>query len=153
MSTLSWYALTGTGYERGWWTNYKGRYRLYKGARNTKKSYDMLGLEALHKVISSPYRNILFLRNTFNSHRNSTYATMKMLIECPDHTRPDISLKRYFKFNDNEMKITYKPTGQVMLFMGCDDPQKIQGIRVVKGYLTDVYFEEAFELTDYDKWK
>lgn len=153
MSTLSWYALTGTGYERGWWTNYKGRYRLYKGARNTKKSYDMLGLEALHKVISSPYRNVLFLRNTFNSHRNSTYATMKMLVECPDHTRPEISLKRYFKFNDNEMKITYKPTGQVMLFMGCDDPQKIQGIRVVKGYLTDVYFEEAFELTDYEKWR
>ena len=65
MSTLSWYALTGTGYERCWWTNYKGRYRLYKGARNTKKSYDMLGLEALHKVISSPYRNILFLKTSF----------------------------------------------------------------------------------------
>ena len=103
MSVLSWYSLTGTGYERGWWTNYKGRYRAYKGARNTKKSYDMLGLEALHKVISNPMRNILFLRNTFNSHRNSTYATMKMLINTPDPNRPEISLARYFKFNDNEM--------------------------------------------------
>lgn len=51
------------------------------------------------------------------------------------------------------MVITYRPTGQVILFTGCDDPQKLQGIRTVKGYLTDVYIEEAFELDSLDYFR
>ena len=34
-----------------------------------------------------------------------------------------------------------------------DDTQKIQSIRTVKGFLTDVYFEEAFEIEDYEAFR
>ena len=146
MSRISVYKETGKGYERGWFTNCKCRYRCYKGARNTKKSYDMIGIEALVKILSHPLRNVLFLRATQSSQKFSTYSTMQMLIDKFD-------LNRFFKFNNSELIITYKPTGQLMLFKGFDDSQKLQSIRVPKGYLTDVYVEEAFEIDDYDAWR
>lgn len=71
----------------------------------------------------------------------------------PDLNHPEISFNKFFKINYNEMIITYKPTGQMILFKGFDDPQKIQGIRVPHGFLTDVYVEEAFEIDDYDQWR
>lgn len=150
---LSIYKCTGAGYEAGWWTNFKGRYRLYKGARNTKKSYDIIGLEVLDKILSDKRRNVLILRNTMASHRFSTFSTLAGLIAQPDISNPKISLSRFFKINDYAMTITYLPTGQMIIFKGIDDPQKLQGIRTSMGYLTDVYVEEAFELKEYEAWR
>lgn len=150
---ISIYNCIGKGYVNGWWTNCSCRYRVYKGGRNTKKSYVIVGYEILDKIISSPMRNILIIRNTFTSHRFSTFSTLKMLISNPCMDDPTISLDRFFIIRENEMTITYKPTGQMIIFKGMDDPQKIQGIRVPKGFLTDVYVEEAFELDNYDEWR
>ena len=36
----------------------------------------------------------------------------------------------------SEMTITYKPTGQVILFKGFDNPEKLTSIEVVYGFLT-----------------
>lgn len=143
---LSMYALTGRGYENGWWTNCVCRYRLFKGARNTKKSYDIDGLEVLDKILSDPRRNVLMLRATLKAHRLSTFSTLQMLVER-------LGLSRYFKMNANTLEFVYLPTGQQVIFLGMDDPQKIASIRVPHGYLTDVYVEEAFEIDDYEKWR
>lgn len=150
---LSIYKCTGTGYERGWWTNCNCRYRVYKGGRATKKSWDIIGLEVIDKIISSPLRNVLIIRNTFSSHRLSTFSTLKMLINQPDPDNPLLSLSKYFKISEGDLTITYKPTGQMIIFKGMDDPQKIQSIRFPKGFLTDVYIEEAYEIQDYEKWR
>ena len=61
---LSLYKLIGKGYANGWWRNFKGRYRVWKGGRNTKKSYDLIGYEILDKILSDPRRNVLILRET-----------------------------------------------------------------------------------------
>jgi phage terminase large subunit len=150
---LSIYQLIGKGYTRGWYKNCHCRYRAFKGARNTKKSYVMDGLEVISKIISSPYRNVLMIRETCNSHRFSTFATLQMLINMPNPMNPDVSLNQYFKINQSDMTITYRPTGQVILFRGFDDPQKLTSIRVPVGFLTDVYFEEAFEIDDYELFR
>ena len=115
---LSIYKCTGTGYERGWWTNCHCRYRVYKGARNTKKSYDIIGYEPIDKILSDSRRNVLIIRQTFNSHKLSTFSTLCQIIDMPDRERPEISLSRYFKINSHEMTITYKPTGQMIIFKG-----------------------------------
>lgn len=141
------------GYENGWWTNYRGRYRAYKGARNTKKSYDMIGYEVLDKILSDRRRNVLILRNIWNTHKFSTYATLKKIIRQPVVDDDSISLSHLFKFNEQDLTITYLPTGQVILFRGFDNPEKIASIRVVQGYLTDIYVEEAFEIKSYDEWR
>lgn len=150
---ISLYKCIGKGYTRGWFTNFKGRYRAFKGGRNTKKSVDIIGYETVAKILSNPLRNILIIRNTLSSIRQSAFALICRIIEQPVYDNPSISLRAYFKINNSDMTITYKPTGQVILFRGFDDPQKIQSITVVKGFLTDIYVEEAFELDDYDKWR
>ena len=150
---LSIYNCIGKGYTNGWWTNCHCRYRAYKGARNSKKSVDIIGYEILHKILVQPLRNVLVIRNTFSSHRQSTFALLQRLINQPVFENYDISLSKYFKINRSEMTITYIPTGQMIIFKGMDDPQKIQSITVVNGFLTDVYIEEAFELDSYDEFR
>ena len=143
---ISIYEMMGTGYTRGYWKNCKCRYRGFKGARNTKKSYDMCGIEIIDKILTDERRNVVIVRQTFNTHRHSTFPRLKKLINL-------MGLKDYFTIKDSEMLITYKPTGQVILFKGFDDPEKLTSIEVVYGYLTDVYVEEAFEIDDYDAWR
>lgn len=138
--------LVGCGYVRGWYTNCHCRYRVFKGARNTKKSYVLIGLEVLVKIISNPLRNVLILRKNLNSNRLSTFSTLKMLITL-------LQLDGYFHINNSLMQITYIPTGQLIVFGGMSDVEKLTSMRMPKGYLTDVYIEEAFELDDYDAWR
>ena len=153
MVRLSVAKLIGQGYGRGWFTNCRARYRVYKGARNTKKSYVMIGLEVLCKILSDPRRNVIIIRRMNTTNRTSTFATLCMLIDHPDHDNPEISLRDYFHINNNTMTITYKPTGQVIMFFGMSDPEKITSTRMVHGFLTDIYVEEAFELKDYEDWR
>lgn len=153
MARLSIHKLIGKGYSRGWYTNCSCRYRCYKGARNTKKSYDMLGFEVLCKIMSDPRRNVLILRNTLSSNRYSTFSTLQSIIAMPDVNHPEISLSRYFYVSRNDMTIEYIPTHQLIMFRGMNDPQRLQGIRMPQGYLTDVYVEEAFEITDFEAWR
>ena len=42
--------------------------------------------------------------------------------------------------------MTYKPTGQKILFRGMDDPMSITSITVERGYLCWVWVEEAFQI-------
>lgn len=150
---LSVYELIGRGYENVWWTNCHCRYRAMKGARNTKKSYDFIGWETLDKIFSDPRRNILMLRETQKAHRTSTWPTIKRIISNPIPDDPSVSFSRFFKFNESSLIMTYKPTGQQIIFLGCDDPHKIKSIQVAQGYLTDVYVEEAFQIDDFDYWR
>jgi len=153
-NSLSMQKLAGKGYGRGWFTNCHCRYRVFAGARNTKKSYDILGLEVLCKILDNPLRNILILRQVGANNRYSTFATLDMLIHQPDPTRPEISFDRFFKINSSTMTITYKPTGQQIIFAGMyPDPTRITSMRMARGYLTDVYVEEAFQLNDYEGWR
>ena len=153
VNRLSFYKCTGTGYERGWYTNCKCRYRVFSGARNTKKSYDMIGLEVLSKIISNPLRNVLILRQIGGSNRFSTFSTLCLLIHQPDVSNPSISFDDYFDINQSTMTIRYKPTGQLILFDGMLNPTKITSARMPRGFLTDVYVEEAYELKDFESWR
>ena len=143
---LSLYKLMGKGYTRGYWRNCHTRYRAFKGARNTKKSWDICGFEIIDKIVSDERRNIVVVRQTFNTHRHSTYPRLKKIINI-------MGMKDYFDWKDSEMIITYKATGQVILFKGFDNPEKLTSIEVEFGYLTDVYVEEAFEINDYEAWR
>jgi len=49
MATIDLQKAIGGGYNRGWFTNCRDRYRVFAGARETKKSVDMLGIEPIIK--------------------------------------------------------------------------------------------------------
>lgn len=147
------YKAIGLYYENGWRTNCHCRYRCFKGGRNTKKSYDIDGYEVIDKILSDSRRNILIVRQTFSTHKQSTFATLMRIINQPDINNPNLTFNHLFKINKTDLTITRIATGQVILFRGMDDANKITSIRVVHGFLTDVYFEEAFELESYEEFR
>lgn len=126
-----------------WFTNTRNiRYRLLKGSRNCKKSYNM-SYEAVFKIISDSQKNILFVRAQDVDNRDSTYAAVCKAIY-------DLGLEEYFKTNTQPLRITYKPTGQCMIFRGMSNPTSLNSLTFATGYLTDVYIEEAFEIDSWD---
>ena len=126
-----------------WFTNTKNIiYRLLKGSRNCKKSYNM-SYEAVFKIISDSQKNILFVRAQDVDNRDSTYAAVCKAIY-------DLGLEEYFKTNTQPLRITYKPTGQCMIFRGMSNPTSLNSLTFATGYLTDVYIEEAFEIDSWD---
>jgi PBSX family phage terminase large subunit len=49
------------------------------------------------------------------------------------------------------MKMVYLPTGQEIMFKGCDDPQKSKSIKPKKGYFGYCWFEEATDFQGLDE--
>lgn len=51
----------------------------------------------------------------------------------------------------NPLKATYRPTGQVILFKGADKPLKMKSIKVSKGYIKYIWYEETNEFEGIEK--
>lgn len=140
------YKLIGTGYENVWYTNCHCRYRCFKGARNSKKSYDFIGIEPIFKLLENPLRNIIFIRQFQSTQKTSTFNTILSMIN-------KLGIYKLFKINKSDLTITLIHTGQVIIFRGFDNPFKITSIQPAIGYFTDVYIEEAFEIKSYEEFR
>ena len=129
----------------GFFTNFRGRYRVFKGGRNTGKTHTIIGFEAVYKILTDSRRNILIVRKNSTSNYLSTYQNIKGRII-------DLGLRKRFKFVEakGQESIEYIKTGQKIVFKGMNDPTTLTGINFAVGYLTDVYIEEAFEIDSYD---
>lgn len=129
-----------------WFTNNDDRYRVMPGARSTGKTYNFIGLESIFKILSDERRNILMVRQNDKDNRNSNFPIIKAIIR-------KLGLTHLFKFNNSDLKITRKDTGQVILFAGMNDVENITGTSVEFGYWTDIYFEEASQLKSYEDFR
>ncbi len=134
--------LIGGGYREFW--NFKGRYRLVKGGRGSKKSCTM-ALWLIYNMMKYPLANAVVIRRYFNTHRDSTFAQLKWAIN-------QFEVKSAWKATMNPLELTYLPTGQKILFRGFDDPQSITSITVETGHLCWVWIEEAFQITDEEEF-
>lgn len=143
---LSLRKLLGKGYDDAWFTNCKVRYRLFCGARSTKKSKDIIGYESIFKILSDPRRNILIARQNDSDNRQSTFENISGCII-------DLGLEKAFKISKNPLTIEYLKTGQQIIFRGLNNPTSLNGITFAHGYFTDAYFEEAFEIPTYDDFR
>ena len=52
---------------------------------------------------------------------------------------------------ESKLQMTYKPTGQVIIFKGADNPKKLKSTKVFVGYVKYVWYEECDEFESYDK--
>ena len=129
-----------------WFTNCDARYRALKGARSTGKTYNFIGMEAYFKLFSDPRRNILMVRQNDKDNAQSNYTILKNVAR-------KLGISHLFKFTVSPHKITYKRTGQVILFGGMNDVENITGTSVETGYWTDIYFEEASQLKSYEEFR
>lgn len=132
--------IIGKGYATYW--NYKGRYRVVKGGRGSKKS-TTTALWIIYKMMQYPLANTLVIRRIFNTHKDSTYTQLKWASNV-------LGVSHLWKFSKSPLEATYIPTGQKILFRGLDDPMSITSITVERGHLCWCWFEEAFQVMNED---
>ena len=129
--------LIGKGYKKFW--NFKGRYRVVKGSRASKKS-KTTALYYIYSMMKHPEANILVVRKTFRTLKDSCFTELKWAIN-----RLGVSHK--WDVKESPLEITYKPTGQKIYFRGLDDPLKVTSITVDVGVLCWLWIEEAYEIS------
>ena len=130
----------GRGYATFW--NFKGRYRVCKGGRGSKKS-TTTAMWIIYNMMKMPLANTLVVRQTFNTHLDSTWVQLKWATQ-------QLGVAHLWTFSKSPLKATYNPTGQVILFRGLDDPMSITSITVPIGYLCWCWFEEAYQVKSED---
>ncbi|MCY1587596.1 PBSX family phage terminase large subunit [Staphylococcus pettenkoferi] len=134
--------IVGGGYNK--FFNNKNFYRVVKGSRGSKKS-KTTALNFIFRIMQYSWANLLVVRRFSNTNKQSTYTDLRWATNR-------LGVKHLFKFNDSLPEITYKPTGQKILFRGLDDPLKITSITVENGILCWAWFEEAYQIETFDKF-
>lgn len=130
-------SIVGKHYGEFW--RFKGRYKAVKGSRASKKSSTQ-SLKVITEIIENPNINWLVVRKVERTLRDSCYAQLKWAIHR-------LKVDNFFKCSTSPLEITYKPTGQKILFRGLDDPLKVTSITVEVGSLCRLWIEEAYEIT------
>ena len=132
--------VVGKRYATFW--NYKGRYRIVKGGRGSKKSYTT-ALWFISNMMKLKDSNLLVVRKVFDTHRGSTFAQLKTAMKR-------LKVSHLWKCTTSPMEMTYLPTGQKIIFRGLDDPLKITSVTVEIGYLCWAWFEEMYQVENED---
>lgn len=128
--------LVGKGYKDFW--NFKGRYRVCKGSRGSKKS-KTTALFFIYSMMKYPGANLLVVRKVYRTLKDSCFTDLKWAINI-------LGVQDYWSVKESPLEIIYIPTGQKILFRGLDDPLKVTSITVETGNLCWTWIEEAYEI-------
>lgn len=128
--------IVGKGYGDFW--NWRGRYRVCKGSRASKKS-KTTALWYIVNIMKYPEANLLVVRKVFRTLKDSCFAELKWAVNR-------LGVNEFWEFKESPLEMTYKPTGQKIYFRGMDDPLKITSITVPQGCLCWAWIEEAYEI-------
>lgn len=128
--------IVGKGYGTYW--NFKGRYRVVKGSRASKKS-TTTALNLIYRIMAYPGSNGLVVRKVFRTVKDSCFSQLKWAIHR-------LGVEKYWKATTSPLELIYIPTGQKILFRGLDDPLKIASVSVDTGHLCFLWIEEAYEI-------
>ena len=129
--------IVGEHYGEFW--RFKGRYRVVKGSRSSKKSVTM-ALWTIYNIIKHKDANMLVVRKVYRTIKDSCYAQLQWAIHR-------LGVDAFFVCKESPLEITYIPTGQKIFFRGLDDPLKVTSITVKTGVLCWLWIEEAYEIT------
>lgn len=131
--------VVGKGYGTFW--RFRGRYRVCKGSRASKKS-KTTALWYIVNMMDERYSgaNLLVIRKTFRTLKDSCFTELKWAIHR-------LKADEYWEIKESPLEMTYLPTGQKIYFRGLDDPLKVTSITVDVGQLCWMWIEEAYEIT------
>lgn len=128
--------VVGKGYKQFW--NFKGRYRIVKGSRASKKS-KTTALWIIYNMMKYADANTLVVRKTFRTLKDSCFTELKWAVHR-------LQVDHLWEFKESPLEATYIPTGQKIYFRGLDDPLKVTSITVGVGVLCWMWIEEAYEI-------
>nr|DAN27107.1 MAG TPA: terminase large subunit [Caudoviricetes sp.] len=120
------------------------RYIALKGSAGSGKSVDT-AQQYLIRLLKDKGRNLVCIRKSDVTNRDSTYAELTGAIYR-------LGLEKYFECRLSPLQIRCI-NGNMIIFRGVNDEkqrEKLKSITFQKGKLTDVWIEEATELTQSD---
>lgn len=126
----------------------KKRYIIMKGSAGSGKSVDTAQNYIL-RLMQDKGRNLLCVRKSDVTNRDSTFAELQAAI----FRMFGEDYKRYWHVNSSNMIIESKLNHNQIIFRGVNDDkqrEKLKSITFKRGKLTDVWIEEATELTQND---
>ena len=124
------------------------RYIVMKGSAGSGKSVDTAQHYIL-RLMSDPGRNLLCARKSDVTNRDSTFAELQGAI----FRMFGEQYKKYWYINSSDMRLECIANHNQIFFRGVNDEkqrEKLKSIAVKRGKLTDVWIEEATELTQND---
>ena len=126
----------------------KKRYIVMKGSAGSGKSVDT-AMNYILRLMNDKGRNLVCVRKVDVSNRDSTYAELTGAI----YRMFGDKAEKYWQMNTSPLMIKFKPNGNKVIFRGMNDDkqrEKLKSITFQKGKLTDVWIEEATEITQAD---
>lgn len=124
------------------------RYIVMKGSAGSGKSVDTAQHYIL-RLMNERGRNLLCVRKADVTNRDSTFAELQGAI----FRMFGDGYSKYWYINSSAMKMRCKGNGNEIIFRGVNDDkqrEKLKSITFKKGKLTDVWIEEATEITQAD---
>ena len=132
----------GGGYNEFW--KFKGRYRVVKGSRASKKSKTTaLNFATRLNKKGNEQANLIVFRKTYRTIKNSCFTDLKWALNR-------LGVIDDWEITLSPLEMRRKSTGQVILFRGLDDPLKVTSITVEHGFLCWAWLEEAYEVMNED---
>lgn len=126
----------------------KKRYIVMKGSAGSGKSVDTAQNYIL-RLLTDKGRNLVCIRKSDITNRDSTYAELTGAI----YRMFGDKAEAYWKIRQSPLMIECKANGNQIIFRGMNDErqrEKLKSITFQKGKLTDVWIEEATEITQAD---
>lgn len=123
------------------------RYVVMKGSAGSGKSTDT-AMHYILRLMNDPGRNLLCVRKSDVTNRDSTFAELQSAI----FRMFGDNYQKYWRINSSAMLLTCC-NGNQIIFRGVNDDkqrEKLKSITFKRGKLTDVWIEEATELTQDD---
>lgn len=131
----------GRGYGTYW--RWKGRYRVCKGSRASKKS-KTTALWYIVNMMKYPDANLLVVRKVFRTLKDSCFTELKWAINR-------LGVAEHWEIKESPLEMTYtnkQGKQQKIYFRGLDDPLKVTSITVENGFLCWMWIEEAYEISN-----
>ncbi len=129
--------VVGRGYREFW--HFRGRYRVVKGSRASKKS-KTTALWYIVNIMKYKGANLLVVRKTYRTLKDSCFTELKWAINR-------LGVSEFWNVKESPLQMEYIPTGQKIYFRGLDDPLKVTSITVDNGALCWLWIEEAYEIS------
>lgn len=124
------------------------RYVVLKGSAGSGKSVDTAQHYIL-RLMTDPGRNLLCVRKADVTNRDSTFAELQAALYRMFGDR----WPKYWRVNPSMMVMECRSNHNTVIFRGVKDEaqrEKLKSITTKRGSLTDVWIEEATELTQSD---
>lgn len=111
-------------------------YKLYGGRGSTKSSF--ISIEIILGMMQDPNANAACFRRVGNTLAESVFEQLLWAIDA-------LEVSHLWKISVSPLRLTYRPTGQRIVFRGCDDPNKSKSIKLRHGYFKYIWYEERAE--------